>query len=98
MDEDTRELLERRLAERVEARVRGRLFAFYAAVGSIVLGVIGFFGYNIVTGLEDRAQGYARSAVAPAVEAANTAADEARARGRELDARCRAGLGIGRLP
>jgi hypothetical protein len=87
MDEDTRELLERRLAERVESRVRGRLFAFYAAVGSIVLGVIGFFGYNLVTGLESRAEGYAQSAVAPAVEAANAAADEARARAAEIAAR-----------
>jgi hypothetical protein len=28
MDQDTLELFERRLAERIEARVRGRLFAF----------------------------------------------------------------------
>ncbi len=87
MDEDTLELFERRLAERVEARVRGRLFAYYTAVGTVILAVIGFFGYNIVTGLESRAQGYAESAVAPSVEAANAAADEARARAAEIAAR-----------
>lgn len=87
MDEDTLELLERRLAERVEGRVRKRLFAYYAAVGTVAIAVIGFFGYNVVSGLEGQAQEYAESAVAPSVAAATDAADEARARAAEIAAR-----------
>lgn len=98
MDEDGRELLERRLADRVETRVRPRIFGFYAALGSLVLGVLGFFGYNVVAGLEgaarDSARGYAeqyaREVVAPIVEqargAARQAGDEAQRIAARIDA------------
>jgi hypothetical protein len=90
MDQDTVELIERRLAERVEARVRERLFKFYAALGGIALAVISFFGYNLVTGLEDQARRFAESAVGPSVQAADEAAAAARDKAAEAGARLEA--------
>lgn len=90
MDQDQLELIERRLAERVEARVRERLFKFYAALGGIALAVISFFGYNLVTGLEDQARRFAESAVGPSVEAADIAAAAARDKAAEAGARLEA--------
>ncbi len=45
---DRLELLERRLAERVDARVRVSLFKFYGAIGAAVAVVLGYVGFNIV--------------------------------------------------
>ncbi|MEL6999957.1 MAG: hypothetical protein AAFP68_16985 [Pseudomonadota bacterium] len=77
MDDNALELLERRLSERIETRVRGRLFRFYGAVGGIAIGVISFFGYNIVSSLEDTAKKFAENAVAEAVRNADQAARDA---------------------
>ncbi|MEM7685491.1 MAG: hypothetical protein AAF293_11745, partial [Pseudomonadota bacterium] len=77
LDDNALELLERRLSERIETRVRGRLFRFYGTVGGIALGVISFFGYNIVSSLEDTAKTFAENAVAGAVRNADQAARDA---------------------
>ena len=45
---DRVELLERRLAERVDARVRISLFKFYGAIGAAVAIVLGYVGFNLV--------------------------------------------------
>lgn len=74
MDADAGELFERRIAERVETRVRGRLFTFYAALGSVAIAVLGLVGYNITAQLNDKAEEFAISAVKPAIEQAQQAA------------------------
>ncbi len=90
IDTEALELLERRLAEKIETRVRARLFKFYGAVGVVALSILSFFGYNIISGLEDQAKNYAQSAVAPSVDTANAAADKARAQTNAISARLEA--------
>lgn len=75
--DDAIELLERQLAERVEERVRSRLFAFYGSVGGAIMLVVGYFGYDIVSSTRERASKFAEEAVAPTVEKAEAAADRA---------------------
>jgi hypothetical protein len=74
ISEDTTELLERRLAERVEDRVRSRLFAFYGSVGGAIMLVIGYFGYDIIQSTRQSASEFAEAAVAPTVAKAEAAA------------------------
>jgi hypothetical protein len=74
VDEDTIELLERRMAERVESRVRGRLFAFYGGVGGAIMVVLGYFGYDIIQSTRASASKFATDAVAPTVAKAEAAA------------------------
>lgn len=64
LDDDERELLERRLSERVEETVRRRLFRFYAVAGAAVIFVLGFVSYDIV----ERASSKADEAVKELVE------------------------------
>jgi DNA repair exonuclease SbcCD ATPase subunit len=73
LDAEKTELLERRLAERVEERVRSRLFAFYSSVGGAIMLVIGFFGYDVV---QSTRQG-ARTLAAEAVQEASKSAQDA---------------------
>jgi hypothetical protein len=86
--DDSTELLERRLAERVEERVRSRLLAFYLTVGGIIFTVIGYFGYDVISSTREtasqlaertieRASDSAKQAIAPAVERAERATDVA---------------------
>ncbi len=88
INEDTLELLERRLGERVEKRARARLVAIYGLVGSVIMGTIGFFGYDLVDGarskvdaaveeIEDDAKRFAREAVADSVVIAEEATKRA---------------------
>lgn len=81
IDGDTLDLLERRLAERVEKRVRGRLFSLYGLIGSGVRGALGFFGYDLIRDVRETllttARDTAQGAVAPAVEDAGVAATAA---------------------
>jgi nitrogen fixation/metabolism regulation signal transduction histidine kinase len=78
VDSDTLELIERRLSDKVEAQVRDRLFKFYRTVWAVAAVVIGFFGYNAITGLTRTAETYAQSAVRASVDSANGAASDAR--------------------
>jgi len=52
LDDDKIELLERQLAERVTERVRPALFKLYAALGTAVIGVLGFVGWDVVTDIK----------------------------------------------
>lgn len=49
IDADTLELIERRLSERVEADVRGKLFKSYLGLGAVVLAILGYVGFNITS-------------------------------------------------
>ena len=49
INSETLELLERRLGENVEKRVRGRLFAIYGAAATAFLSAFGYFGYDVLT-------------------------------------------------
>lgn len=90
IDSEALELLERRLAEKIETRVRGRLFKLYGTVGAVALSILSFFGYNIIAGLDEKAKDYAQSAVAPSVVMATAAADKARAQTNAISARLEA--------
>ena len=48
VDEDTLELIERRLADRVTERVRGRLFKFYGGIAAAVLAAMSYAGWDLV--------------------------------------------------
>ena len=84
VDKETMELIERRLSEKVEARVRTKLFKYYGSVGAVALTILGFFSYSIVSGLEGLAKDYARKAAAPAVAEAEQATEAARNKTTEL--------------
>ena len=86
-NKETMELIERRLAEQVEARVRSKLFKYYGSVGAVALTILGFFSYSIVSGLEGLAKDYAREAARPAVQEAEAATEVAKAKTTELLAR-----------
>ncbi len=90
IDPDTLDLLERRFADKVEAQVRDKLFRFYRALWAIALVALGFFGYNVVSGLTDAAKDYAGDAVADAVTEADAAADRANSKLSEVAARLEA--------
>lgn len=75
---ETLELIETRLADRVARRVRGYLFALYGFVGTAILAVLGYVGYDIVGGLRQDARDFARDAVAESVADANLAARQAK--------------------
>ncbi|MBM9594374.1 hypothetical protein [Roseitranquillus sediminis] len=87
VDQNSLELIERRLSERVEGQVRDRLFRFYRVAWAVALAVLGFFGYNVIAGLNDLAEEIARDEVGPAIEAANRAASDAERQLSELVAR-----------
>ncbi len=78
IDDDTLELLERRMSERVEANVRSRLFKIYGTVGGGVIAALAYFGYDIIDSTRDRARTYAEEAVAPTVQTAREAAEDAK--------------------
>lgn len=77
VNDDTLELIETRLADRVAKRVRGYLFGVYGLVGTAVIAVLGFVGFDIVDGLRDDARNYAEEAVEDSVTAAQQAARQA---------------------
>jgi len=49
IDADTLELIERRLSEKIEADIRGRLFKSYLGLGAVVLAILGYVGFNITS-------------------------------------------------
>ena len=49
IDGDDLELIERRLSEKIETDVRGRLFKSYLAMGAVVLAVLGYLGVNMAS-------------------------------------------------
>ena len=49
IDADTLELIERRLSEKIEADIRGRLFKSYLGMGAVVLAILGYVGFNITS-------------------------------------------------
>lgn len=73
VDSETLELLERRLAENIEKRVRTRLI--WPVM--VVVAVVGFFGYDVVSGMRDAAILKAQESVKDAVRDATAAVDEA---------------------
>ena len=83
MDIDQREfeLLERQLAERIEKRVRGRLFAIYGTLGAGILAAFTYFGYDIISsikpGVIEAASERSLAAIDPVLKQAEEAADEA---------------------
>lgn len=77
VNNDTLELIETRLADRVAKRVRGYLFGVYGLVGTAVIAVLGFVGFDIVDGLRDDARNFAEQAVEDSVTAAQQAARNA---------------------
>lgn len=88
INSETLELLERRLGENVEKRVRSRLFAIYGAAATAFLGAFGYFGYDIlttakdamgeiVTEFEQDAADKVREEVEPFVKGARDAAEKA---------------------
>ncbi|MAE92697.1 MAG: hypothetical protein CMI67_24500 [Pelagibaca sp.] len=68
VSDDTLELIERRMSERVESRVRKDLFKYYRAIWGIALVVLGFFGYKVFSGIEEMAKGYAETSVKVTLE------------------------------
>ena len=80
IDDETLELLERRLAEKVEARVRGRLFKLYGGIGSGILAGLGLLGYDLYGDFKEEvnrtAKGYAQDAVRGSVSDAEAAGYE----------------------
>ncbi|MEE3099687.1 MAG: hypothetical protein VX463_07935 [Pseudomonadota bacterium] len=93
IDDETLELLERRLAERVEARVRGKLFKLYGGIGSGILAGFGLLGYDLYGDFKetvnDTAKGYAEAAVKGSVADAQAAAGEARAAAETAETQAR---------
>jgi archaellum component FlaC len=81
-EEDRVELIERRLAETVEERVRGRLFKVYGMVGGSILTILGLVGYDGLRRIQDiaidAAKQEATAQVGPAVERARTVVEQAR--------------------
>lgn len=83
VNEDTLELLERRLSERVANRVRTRMFWIYGVIGSGVLGGFAFLGVNFISHLEEsalnaaakRAESIVADQVGPVVESAKEATE-----------------------
>jgi predicted nucleic acid-binding Zn-ribbon protein len=71
-DENTLELLERRLADRIEARVRPGLFRYYAVAGSAVIGVLGAFGWNVMADFRARAVSASEAAIKPVIDNSST--------------------------
>ena len=74
--EETLELLERRLADRVTERVRPALFRLYAVAGSAVITALGLFGWSIVADIKDRARSRAEQSVQQAISPLITTATE----------------------
>ncbi|MBR25866.1 MAG: hypothetical protein CML46_02790 [Rhodobacteraceae bacterium] len=93
IDDETLELLERRLAEKVEARVRGRLFKLYGGIGSGILAGLGLLGYDLYGDFKEEvnrtAKGYAQDAVRGSVSDAEAAAREARAAAEAAEVQAR---------
>src|SRR5829696_4146181 len=56
LDENTLELMERRLADQVVERVRPALFRLYAVAGSAVLTALGLFGWSLISDVKVHAQ------------------------------------------
>lgn len=87
IDDDTMELLERRMTEKVEEQVRSKLIKRYSLISGGVLSVLAVFGYNRITDYEaklnqfaqEEAATAAKAAVGPAIQSAQEAADRAAA-------------------
>jgi len=56
LDENTLELMERRLADQVVERVRPALFRLYAVAGSAVLTALGLFGWSLISDVKEHAR------------------------------------------
>ncbi|MGH6928155.1 MAG: hypothetical protein ACREEV_07550, partial [Dongiaceae bacterium] len=64
IDESEREeLLRRRLVETVANEIRPRLFGTYVVIGTVVASLLGYVGYNIISGLEGTAKQYVERAI-----------------------------------
>jgi hypothetical protein len=69
IDESEREeLLRRRLVETVANEVRPRLFGAYLVIGTVVASLLGYVGYNIISGLEATATRTAEQYVGIAIK------------------------------
>jgi len=77
LDDDSLELLERRMSERVEARVRSNVFKLYGTVGGGVIAALAYFGYDVISTVHNKADEIAKQAVSQAVGPAVTDADNA---------------------
>jgi len=78
IDEDRFELLERRLAENVDNKVRQSLFKFYGAIGVVVVAVAGYAGFDFVQQTKKDAQDQAAAAAKEIVDTqVKPVADEA---------------------
>lgn len=81
IDQDELELLERRMAERIENRVRGRLFVIYGTIGAGILATFTYFGYDIIKSIKPSliaaATDSTKVAIQPVLDEATSAADDA---------------------
>lgn len=82
VDEKEFELLERRLAESVENRVRGRIFGVYGTIAAGILAAFTYFGYDIVSSIKPSVTKAASEAslkeIQPILEEVETAAEDAK--------------------
>jgi len=81
-DENRFELMERRLTEAVEEKVRSRLFKVYGIIGGAILTILGFVGYDGIKDIREiaveAAKQEASEQVDPVVDEARKALDAAR--------------------
>jgi uncharacterized protein YoxC len=68
LDENTLELMERRLADRVVERVRPALFRLYAVAGSAVLTALGLFGWSLISDVKEHARTQATQSVRTTID------------------------------
>jgi hypothetical protein len=52
IDETKLELLERRLAEKIENQVRKRIFGIYGTIAAGILAAFSYFGYDVISSIE----------------------------------------------
>ena len=76
----TLELLERRIADRVTEQARGRVFAYYAVIGTTVTAVLGLAGWNAIGWVERQAS----SEITRQIDAKSAQVTEASAKLRSL--------------
>ena len=69
IDEDRLELLERRLADNVDSKVRQSLFKFYGAIGVVVIAVAGYAGFDFIQQTKDEVRSQAIKAATDMVAA-----------------------------
>src|SRR5215204_3711032 len=68
LDENTLELMERRLADQVVERVRPALFRLYAVAGSAVLTALGLFGWSLISDVKEHARTQATQSVRTTID------------------------------